>query len=414
MTENAKHRNTLSKMMDDYKNLPPKMDAVQTIPLILDKKRNENFMSDLLAFILDPNSNGIGLEPLQNILEKKYDPEKVGNLRSSEMDIQIFREYSFEKKTNKKVSNRIDILITCRSKGSYYDKKADKVNLVIGIENKIDATEGKMQTRDYEKAIEEEFPGIKKYLLLLSPSEERPSSKLFQNITYEDIIKCLKPIRAQCDFAKDIRRSLLFNEFITHVEEYIMKSLPVIAPETKLYLENNNFKVIREILVKFQEDRKNLLSYITERILGKLNTSEYKTMWAISADSAVEYRHISKDDWDGNGKCKVFLKPRVNEDRLSRGKVYFEIEFQVQGKHKKSNLNKIQEFLKNQAHIKKGKLNSGENEDKNLSIHKEYQILKDGQPEQEYHEYIDEQIDTIMSEFKPFIKDIDGLVKNLE
>lgn len=160
---------TLDKIL---KYLPEKENRLNTIPRIFNKTYDENFISDFLAYILNPAYNGIGIEPLLRIVED-YSLKATSILNSltmaEENEIEVIREYTFGN------GRRIDILIIIQDL------------LVIGIENKIFSGELNNQTIDYANSISDKFSECETVLLFLTPKKSIPSSNEFEPVSYKEL-----------------------------------------------------------------------------------------------------------------------------------------------------------------------------------------------------------------------------------
>ena len=75
----------------------------ETIPALFKRTYDENFISDYLAYILDPSRNGIGTEPLQALLSLAFDYDSDMDLDNAIID----REHTFKDSS----LGRIDLLI---------------------------------------------------------------------------------------------------------------------------------------------------------------------------------------------------------------------------------------------------------------------------------------------------------------
>ena len=109
-------------------------DTIITLPGIFGKQRNETFITSWLAYLLNPDVNGIGVTALNALLkcyEKQSGRETEGLLITDAEQIVVETEYTFAES-----GRRIDLLITTES-------------YVIGVEHKIDAGEHGDQTSDY-------------------------------------------------------------------------------------------------------------------------------------------------------------------------------------------------------------------------------------------------------------------------
>ena len=68
-TEYKNLKNSMETLDKIFKYLPVKDTKIKTIPRIFNRTYDENFISDFLAYILDPLQNGVGLEPLIRVIE---------------------------------------------------------------------------------------------------------------------------------------------------------------------------------------------------------------------------------------------------------------------------------------------------------------------------------------------------------
>ncbi|MCX6083040.1 MAG: hypothetical protein NTW32_26220 [Chloroflexi bacterium] len=68
-SRSEQYRSQLTALVSQYKRVRPKKPPVLTIPVIFGRKHNENFLSHYLAYILNPQQNGIGTAPLEAVLK---------------------------------------------------------------------------------------------------------------------------------------------------------------------------------------------------------------------------------------------------------------------------------------------------------------------------------------------------------
>jgi hypothetical protein len=317
--EIKKYRNDLDKLESIISYLPDKIRKT-TIPMIFNSSLDENFISDYLAYVLNPKINGLGNAPLKHLFSnfKNMDLEISEEFESG---IEITREYTF------KSNRRIDLLILVGS------------NLVIGIENKIKADEHGEQTKSYAKSIEEEFPEREELLIFLTVKKKRPASKKFKLLSYWDLINLLNEIKF--DFTNNIRKSVFFDDFKLHLEEFIMKKESLeLSDRTNLYLENLN--MINELEESFKDDSIRVFNYITSYIKSHYSESDWK--FDFSANRG--YQQIYKEKWYRE-KLYIHFEFHKSAEQLVRdNKLFFMVE--VEKKNKKKFLNLFEKkYLEN-------------------------------------------------------------------
>ncbi len=209
-------------------------DPTITLPEIFGQQDQENFVTYWLAYLLDPQVNGFGVEPLNALLRC------VNKIQASDKEgIEIEREYIF-----KSSGKRIDLLITTP-------------DLVIGIENKLYSGESGEQTKFYwdgmQKLLDsDQHKGKFPVGIYLKPeaNQTEPICEGFQLITYSDLCNELRSI--EYDHCRNHRKNFFFYEFLLYVEEKLMQNnetgFPNITEGIKLYYDN------REMLNQVKRD----------------------------------------------------------------------------------------------------------------------------------------------------------------
>jgi hypothetical protein len=199
-------------------------DPLITLPEIFGKQDQEVFVTYWLAYLLNPQTNGLGVEPL-NALLRCVSTNKISN----DEEVLVEREYTFGVN-----GRRIDLLITTSK-------------FLIGIENKLYSGESDEQTKCYwsgmEKLLEDGLHKNKTRLgIYLKPQANAttPCSNNFQVVTYADLYKSLKLI--DYDEKWDQRKVFFLKEFILYVEDKLMLSsetgFPEMREDVKLYHDN--------------------------------------------------------------------------------------------------------------------------------------------------------------------------------
>jgi len=282
MTASTEYKNLKSsiKILDKIiKYLPEKENKIKTIPSIFNKTYDENFISDFLSYVLNPIENGIGFEPLIKVIEE-YSERAVSILENLTLEeknsVEVIREYSFLN------GRRIDILIKIQDE------------LIIAIENKIFATELENQTSDYASSIYNEFPGCEYVLLFLTHRGIKPISKEFASISYKELVHKLNMVKF--DYRDDIRRKVIFDEFILHVEEYMMnKKSDKITDQTRLYLEYQD--TIKKLDQYFRKDSLKMF----EELEGMLRSAFNEEEWNFNIKKDRTWHTVYKKTWDIKG-----------------------------------------------------------------------------------------------------------------
>lgn len=158
-----------------------------TIAKIFNRSKDENYLSDWLAYLLENNTEV--LSKLLGLAGFDYHNEEVV----------VNREYIFSS------NRRIDFLI-------------ESEQFIIGIENKISAREQKNQLKDYSKEIKKIADNRDIIKILLKPeSNSLAATNGFVAINYKEFVEELKNIHL--DFIENLRLSFLLLDYIKHIGE---------------------------------------------------------------------------------------------------------------------------------------------------------------------------------------------------
>lgn len=190
-----------------------------TMPIIYNKPYSENYISDWLAFILNPEINGLGNEPLNILLSLAGQ----GKIKDNEyVDFSKPREIQLDNKS------RIDFLIPV-----YKNRKAKEDNqnplYYIAIENKTFSAEGNKQTDRYFEKIESKIKQNNSNVYIFFTAVNKTENENFSNVLYKDFVDELKKIDVSNIQAKC---RVYINAFIEHIETYILS-------DDKLFSEND-------------------------------------------------------------------------------------------------------------------------------------------------------------------------------
>lgn len=242
-----------------------------TLAHIFRKNRNENFSSDWLAYILDP------------ALFKSYKPINALLKILKKSTIDINQKVTVEREVSLGEYGRIDLLITTDE-------------YLIGIENKIDAWTRENQCEDYAKGLNERKGEKEVVCVLLSPQSNNVSSVKFESLNYEELIEEFKLI--SIDFIKNLRSAFLLKDYITYMEENIMKAKIDFDVEEKAtaYLINQSDK-IDKINSFLAVQKINLNNHIENELSGV--KEKMGKDWEYFYNSG--YWQLYKSSWRENG-----------------------------------------------------------------------------------------------------------------
>jgi hypothetical protein len=248
-----------------YRYLPKELERRLTIPAIFGRTYDENFISDYLAYILDPARNGIGFAPLQALASL------VGAEISAGGELKIDREYIFQ------TGRRIDLLVTLGDEA------------VLGIENKIFSSEGEDQTGSYARSIAQEFPEMPAVLVYLTPQGSAPVSSSFIPLSYGRLLAAYRDI--PFPVMPDIQKAVIWEDFLNHLEDYIImaeKTLEL-SEKTRLYLKYQ--EMIDDLRKAVEQDgqlrQEHALQYIGTLFEG----------WAAHGQNNGAWHWYVKDGW---------------------------------------------------------------------------------------------------------------------
>lgn len=282
------------------------------MPTIFGKNWSENFMSDWLAFILNPAVNSLGVGPLNLLLEiSGYGENKFSDEATTDMGPSGEYSRCRERYLDEERHRRIDLLFKVEDKGATY---------LVTIENKIYAGQsGDDQLKRYGELIDKIIKGDNKeyraykgcepvkIYFTLAKSEAEAEKADFKSASHREFITRLK--ETPLDFVGHLRESFIISEYIKNMEEYIMPdktTAEFTEKEAVFFVEN--YGLINRI-----SERKNAFTtYLRGRV--------YKEASECFADDSYERSSTS----DSSDYCFWFSKnlPFQEKDRWA---FHFEI-----------------------------------------------------------------------------------------
>jgi len=285
----------LARIAEQFKLVGESRPRRMTIPAIFGRSGDENFISDYLAYIVDPKRNGVGIEPLQALLSLAYE-----NITEIKLDaVAIRREYIFGKNPN---LGRIDFVIELGEDGA---------EGVIGIENKIYASEGESQTSAYAQGLKSDYPGRDLYCIYLTPSGRLPLSLEFKAVSYTDMLRSLREIRYPV--LGDIHKTVIWEDFLAHLEEYIVMNQGKLelSGRTRLYLDHR--EMMEKLANAYEVDAQKVYDVVTGSIKNNFGED-----WHFSFLGRNSFQEINRDSWE-MGKFYLFYQFFFSRDTLLSG-----------------------------------------------------------------------------------------------
>lgn len=353
----------------------------ETIFTILNKKFDENGLSDYLAYLLHPIRNGIGFAPLQALCEYIG----VNWKQEYELKNQVVIEREFVLNNNR----RIDLLILLGD------------DLLIGIEHKVFTGEHGGQTKDYEAQLLLMYPNLEHKYILLAPKKLKPLSTSFQPMEYKELLNILKSVNLNPML--DIRKAVLFYEFITHLEEFFVSNNQFsLSDKTKLYLDHAN--MINDLRKSMKKDYENLFQFIEQNLQQQFNN--FEEGWVFDFKSSRGYQQIYKPHWKKKDLW-LHLELAITEESLISREVTFMLD--IEG-------NKRNDFRRNKEENLKQSLQTTFDNNKIVHTlsgrsfaHKKYALLTPDILEDQAK--LADELQRIFEDFKPFINAVDCSLK---
>lgn len=299
--ENTITTEQITRIIEEMKNQNPKS-PTNTIAHVFNCDNKELFISDWLAYILDPN-NVNSLEPLNALLECA-DAEKIDEFT----DFNIEREYTFDN------NKRIDLYIEIDDR-------------TIVIENKIWSDLSNNQLKEYSG----ELKNKNAVKILLYPKDNNSKNIIqtqkdnhllfgFIPILFEDLTEKFKTIRL--DFTKDLRPAFFMQDFILHMEEYIMSDSKENLDFESIKLINKNKEALKQINKNILASKKQFNEYIRRKLQDKLNRELNMYEWIVEGPDSCNYFQIRKSNWINSGVHFEILKKDKEEFPIEEYGIY--------------------------------------------------------------------------------------------
>lgn len=274
--DNKKELNNFLILEKDLKELNIPEKQYTFLNVINQNPHNENLISDWLAFIFNPNINGVGIKPMLALLKA---------VNKDNVDIEKQKFICIERETCTDNKKRMDLLIKYSTTW-------------IVIENKINAHETGIQTNEYYEYIHKMKDDKDVIYIYLKPTynQSNPSSKIFIELGYDKLIQEFGNIKKDDYKENEEYKYRFLKEFeIVRGDNFMNENNYNIDEETQVYIKNA--PIIKRISSKYEKKNNILINEICEKcvkVLGRDNAFEFtvKNGWGVI--------QIYKDEWKNN------------------------------------------------------------------------------------------------------------------
>lgn len=293
-----------------------------TILDIINKKYDENIISNWLSFLFNANINGIGNEPVEALLKAIGCEINLGDQKN----IEVKREETI-------IDNkRIDLVIRYS-------------NIWIVIENKICSFEHDSQTEEYFNYMENQRKekGVEEIIYIyLRPdwnNQKGVPQKGFKNLYYSNLINALKDISFWK--YKEPEKFIYLKNFIEIGEKYYMNKKIEINEGIQLYMEH------QDKIKKIQKEYEEIVDTLKKRI-GEVLPSIYEDFYSYYASNYIQNASLK---WNSkvNSHNEIHYEIFSNDfpELLGKENAHIEIHLHIEKGVDQEKINKIYEEIKN-------------------------------------------------------------------
>lgn len=271
--------------------------------------RGELRHSNFLAFLLSPHgSHGLSSEPLQRILRGFVDQcprerRPIGSLKVAVGNLDgalVYRERDY-----------IDLLVEIR-----------ELNLVVVIENKVDAKAGDGQLASYRATINEKYPNWRKLFIFLTPEGIEPEEDEWVAYSYVELARILDSVVADLASSMPTEVALVIRHYVEMLRRHIVPDEEL--KELALQIYQRHKEALDFIFESLPDATSSLLDVIRPLLRAQTDLiadREITTMLRfIPADwgDIPELKACPPDQWTKTGRNVIFeVKAFKNENKFS-------------------------------------------------------------------------------------------------
>ena len=257
---------------------------IDTVAKVFGIEHRENYISNWLAFLLDPARFG-SPEPLNALIELYF---------SKKTRLEDIEEKGVESKEGIEV-NREDIL----GESQRIDLFISTNKYIIGIENKIYAGLYPNQLKKYEVGIQNrlknsEHENKEPLLILLTPESNFQREEAgFIRITFEEVAEVFSKLHY--DYLKSLRSAFLLEDFVNYVNEYLKGGKTNMNEEWSRFIASNNNQ-----LKRIYEEGNSNLEALKKEVDKHLENTFTEEEWEVYGNkkSYEFWRQLKNKEWD--------------------------------------------------------------------------------------------------------------------
>lgn len=411
---------SIEELIENLKKIDIKGSEITVLDILNKSHYDENFISDWLAFIFNPEINGMGNKPICSLINS-LDISK-SNVQNKDIkigwsnDIKEFKDTINEQKfigiEREKViddNKRIDVLIKYS-------------NTWIIIENKINSMENGTQTRNYYKYIMKKKKEAEKELtsgkinvifIYLKPNynKSEPSDENFIPLTYSQLFMQICKINEHDYNEKEMYKYKYLEELERMMKNYMKEEefdLNNIAIKTYI----NYSKEIASIKEQYSNNNKILVQKIVTEIENLFNKDNGYEINKKNNDTLIQ---IGRTTWKNGNKNGYFNGIHYEVNLIEKNNIlgFDNVELSI-ALHIEENINNIElEKLNKETNIgkiPKDRLNAYDYEkDKLIEYTEKYNFTN----EKFINQSIEKIINRLESIDKEYCKKIDSVFGEL-
>ncbi len=357
----------IEKLIENLKKIDIKDSGITVLDILNKSHYDENFISDWLAFIFNPEINGMGNKPICSLINS-LDISK-SNVQNEDIkigwsnDIKEFKDTVNEQKfigiEREKViddNKRIDVLIKYS-------------NTWIIIENKINSKENGTQTRNYyryimkkKKETEKELTSgkINVIFIYLKPNynKSEPSDENFIPLTYSQLFMQICKINEHDYNEKEMYKYKYLEELERMMKNYMKEEefdLSNIAIKTYI----NYSKEIASIEEQYSNNNKILVQKIVTEIENLFNKDNRYEINKKNNDTLIQIGRITWKNENKNGLFNgIHYEVSLKNNILGFENVELSIALHIEGNINNKELEKLKEI--NIGKMPKDRINDNE------------------------------------------------------
>lgn len=302
---------SMKELIENLKKIDVKGSEITILDILNKSHYDENFISDWLTFIFNPEINGMGNKPIfslinsldiskSNIQNEDIKTKWINNIKECKDTINEQKFISIEREKVIDDNKRIDVLIKYS-------------NTWIIVENKINSMENGTQTRNYynyimkkKKEAEKELTSgkINVIFIYLKPNynKSKPSEENFIPLTYSQLFLQMCKINKDDYNGKEIYKYKYLEELERMMKNYMKEEefdLSNIAIKTYI----NYREEIKSIEEQYSENNKMLVQKIVTEIENLFNRDNGYEINKKNNDTLIQ---IGKATWKNENKNGYF------------------------------------------------------------------------------------------------------------